>query len=266
MSAPAGIHAGKVAIVTGAAAGIGRACAQRLAREGASVALFDVDEAAGSALMRELGEAGRTARFLRCDVGLRAEVEAAVADTEAAFGRIDIVVSNAGINRPRDFLDLDEADFDAVLRTNLKSVFLVGQAAARRMAAAGGGGAIVNMSSGNAAMSGPTLAAYAASKGGIASLTKVMALSLARHAIRVNAVAPGTILTPLTKARLWDDEARRAAILSRTPLGRFGTAEEVAGLVSFLAGPDAAYLTGQSIVLDGGRNALNYLVETPPAS
>jgi glucose 1-dehydrogenase len=253
----------RVAIVTGASRGIGLACATRLALDGHAVALFDLDPTgadAAAALQRQ----GCQAIFVQCDVTSQEDVLTAVDAVDAAFGVPRVLVNNAGINRPADFLDVELDDFELILRTNLTSMFILAQQVSRRMVAAGKGGAIVNMSSGNAAMTGPRLTAYAASKGGIASMTAAIALSLAPHGIRVNAVAPGTILTEMTKGRLWDDRPTRDMILSRTPMNRFGTPEEVAGLVAYLVGPDASYMTGQLIVLDGGRNVLNYTVPVAP--
>jgi NAD(P)-dependent dehydrogenase (short-subunit alcohol dehydrogenase family) len=160
--------------------------------------------------------------------------------------------------RRADFLDLTEKDFDDVIRTNLKSVFLLGQIVARHMVQRGKGGAIVNMSSTSVVMTMPTLSPYAASKGGISSLTRAMSLSLAPHGIRVNAVGPGTIVTELNRDSLLADKATRDRILSRTPIGRLGTGDEVASVVSFLASDDAAYMTGQTVYVDGGRAGLNY--------
>ena len=251
---------GKVAIVTGAARGIGRACAERLARDGADVALWDIEDAAGEASAIEIGGlqgAGRTA-FFHCDVGYKANVDTSFQAVIDYFGKVDILVSNAGIMRRADFLDLSEDDFDDVIRTNLKSVFLCGQVAARHMAKRGEGGAIVNMSSTSVVMTMPTLSPYAASKGGISSLTRAMSLSLAPHGIRVNAVGPGTIITELNRDNLLADPTTRERILSRTPLGRFGTGNDVASVVAFLASEDAAYVTGQTIYIDGGRAGLNY--------
>lgn len=257
---------GKVAIVTGAARGIGRACAERLATEGADVALWDIETEAGEASARDIAGlegAGRTA-FVRCDVGRKAEVDRAFAEVVERFGRVDILVNNAGIMRRADFLDMAEADFDDVIRTNLKSVFLCGQVVGRHLVARGAGGAIVNMSSTSVIMTMPTISSYAASKGGISSLTRAMSLSLAPHGIRVNAVGPGTVVTELNRESLLSDAATRDRVLSRTPLGRFGTGEDVASVVAFLAGEDAAYVTGQTLYIDGGRAGLNYTMPVKP--
>ena len=157
-----------------------------------------------------------------------------------------------------EFLDLDEADFDRVLAVNLKSMFLCGQAAARRMVKQGRGGAIVNLSSVNAVLAIPNQVPYVVSKGGINQLTRVMAVSLAPHGIRVNAIGPGTIATDLAKKAVLGSEEAKRRILSRTPMGRLGEPEEVAAVAAFLASDDASYLTGQTIYPDGGRLGLNY--------
>lgn len=248
--------AAKVAIVTGAAQGIGLACAQRLVQEGARVMLVDV-RPEGAAAAATLGDA---ARFVQADVGVKADVDAMLAATLDAFGRVDILVNNAGVTHAASFLDLAEDDFDRVLRINLKSMFLCSQAVARAMVAQGGGGSIVNMSSVNAELTIPNQVPYVISKGGVNQLTRVAAIALAEHGIRVNAVGPGTILTELAKeAVLASPEARRT-ILSRTPLGRCGEPEEIASIVAFLASNDASYISGQTLYADGGRLALNYTV------
>jgi len=246
----------KVAVVTGAARGIGRAIAERYAAEGARVMLADIDAEAGAEAARAIGGA---ASFVACDVGDKAQVTALIEAAVDAFGGLDICVANAGIGHAADFLDLDEADFDRVIRVNLKGVFLTGQAAARHMVAQGRGGAIIALSSCQAVMVIPTLAPYVASKGGINQLTKAMALSLADKGIRVNAIGPGSIRTEMLQAVMTDDEMRRR-ILSRTPLGRVGEPAEIAGVAVFLASDDASYVTGQTIYADGGRLALNYTV------
>jgi NAD(P)-dependent dehydrogenase (short-subunit alcohol dehydrogenase family) len=192
------------------------------------------------------------------DVSRRADVEALVARALERHGRIDVLVNNAGITHACDFLDLAEEDFDRVLAVNLKSMFLCGQAVARTMVKHGVRGAIVNMSSANAVLAIPNQVPYGVSKGGVNQLTKVMAVALAPHGIRVNGIGPGTILTELAKKAVLTDDAARRRILSRTPLGRCGEPEEIAAVAAFLASDDASYLTGQTIYPDGGRLALNY--------
>ena len=245
---------GRVAIVTGGAQGIGEACARRFAREAAQVVIADVADARGQALAGQLG-----ARYVHCDVGDKAQVDALVTQVVQAHGRIDVLVNNAGIFRAADFLDVTEADFDAVLRVNLKGAFLMGQAVARVMARAGKG-AIVNMSSVNSVLAIPNIASYNVSKGGINQLTRAMALALADQGVRVNAVGPGTIATELAaQAVLTSDEAKNK-IMMRTPLKRLGEPAEIADVVAFLASDAASYITGEIVMVDGGRLALNYTV------
>ncbi|AOS80068.1 MULTISPECIES: SDR family NAD(P)-dependent oxidoreductase [Hydrogenophaga] len=258
MTDPNAIHFGhhdRVVIVTGGAQGIGAACARRFAREGARVVIADVAREAGEALARELG-----GQFIACDVGDKAQVDALVAAALEEAGRIDVLVNNAGIFKAADFLEISEADFDAVLRVNLKGAFLMAQAVARAMVQGGVRGAIVHMSSVNGVMAIPSIASYNVSKGGINQLTRVMALALADHGIRVNAVAPGTIATELAAQAVLTSEDARRKILSRTPLKRLGQPEEVADVVAWLASDAASYVTGEIVTVDGGRMALNYTV------
>jgi NAD(P)-dependent dehydrogenase (short-subunit alcohol dehydrogenase family) len=245
----------KVAIVTGATQGIGLACAQRMIAEGAKVMLVDI-KPEGADAAAKLGE---QARFFAADVSQKADVDALVAATLAAFGRIDILINNAGVTHAANFLDVCEEDFDRVMRINLKSMFLCGQAVARVMVKQQSG-SIINMSSVNAELAIPNQVPYVVSKGAINQLTKVMSLNLVSHGIRVNGIGPGTILTELAKQAVMSSPESRHTILSRTPMGRCGEPEEVASIAAFLASDDASYMTGQTLYVDGGRLALNYTV------
>jgi glucose 1-dehydrogenase len=254
----------KVAIVTGAARGIGLAIAKRFVAEGANVVLADIDERTGSLEAKHLGS---SAQFAACDVGDAAQVEDLASRAREAFtGDIDILINNAGIVHGADFLDLKEEDFDRVLRTNLKGAFLASQTVARRMVeqvqAGKKPGSIVNMSSINATVAIGNQIPYCVSKGGLGQLTRATSLALAKHGIRVNAIGPGSIMTELLATVATDLEAKRR-MLSRTPLGRFAEPEEVASVAVFLASDDASYITGETIYVDGGRLALNYTVPVP---
>jgi NAD(P)-dependent dehydrogenase (short-subunit alcohol dehydrogenase family) len=248
----------KIAIITGAARGIGFACAERFAAEGARVVIADIDETMGGAAAKKTGT-----RFMRCDVGSPADVQAVVGRTIAEFGGIDVLVNNAGIVSAADFLDVTEEAFDRVLRVNLKGSFLMGQAVARHMVGeikkGKKPGTIINMSSVNAVFAIATQVPYSISKGGINQLTKVMSLCLAPYGIRVNAIGPGSIMTEML-ASVNDDPAARNRLLSRTPMGRIGEPSEIASIAAFLASDDASYITGQTIYADGGRLPLNYTV------
>lgn len=250
----------KVAVVTGAAQGIGLAIAKRFLAEGAKVVLADINDWKGKKMAEMLGHFEHNARYVHTDVGSRKQVDALIEATLGAFGRLDLMVSNAGIVHSADFLDVGDEDFDRVIRVNLKGVFNTGQAAARQMVKQGGGGVVINMSSVNAVLAIPNQVPYTVAKGGVSQLTKVMALSLAPHKIRVVAIGPGTILTELARGAVMGDEAARRKILSRTPAGRCGEPEEVAAVAAFLASDDASYITGTTIYPDGGRLALNYTV------
>ena len=250
---------GKVALVTGAAQGLGRACAQCMAAEGAKVIVSDLNAEGGIPVAAAIRDAGGEARFIACDVGDKAQVEALIAGAVEAYGRLDIAVANAGIVNFADFLELAEDDFDAVLRVNLKGVFLTGQAAARQMVKQGGGGTIINMSSINAVVAIPNIVPYVTAKGGVNQLTKAMALALADKGIRVNGIGPGSIMTEMLKSVAHDKEAMRK-VLARTPMGRAGEPDEIGKVAVFLASDDASYMTGEIVYVDGGRLALNYTV------
>jgi glucose 1-dehydrogenase len=250
--------AGKCAIVTGAANGIGFACARRLAADGAAVALSDINAELGEAAAKKLRDEGARAIFVTTDVTQRAAIDALVNRAVDEFGRLDIMLNNAGVALTASILEMSDEIFDKVLATNLRSAFIGTQLAARQMVAARRGGVIINMSSVNALLAIPGLAAYACSKGAMNQLTKVAAIELAAHNIRVVAIGPGTILTELARKAVMGDDAGRRKILARTPLGRAGEPEEVASVASFLASDDASYITGQTIYPDGGRLALNY--------
>ncbi len=252
---------GKIAIITGGARGIGLACAERFIAEGARIVLADINQAQGTAEAKRLGG---SAHFVRCDVSDAKDVANLVVEACRIFGGdIDLLVNNAGIVHNSDFLDLKESDFDKVLRVNLRGAFLVGQAVAKKMVeqvkSKKKPGAIVNMASINSTVAIPNQVPYSVSKGGLLQLTRTMALSLAAHGIRVNAIGPGSIMTEILKSIATDREAKRR-ILSRTPLARIGKPEEVASVAAFLASDDASYITGEIIYVDGGRLALNYTV------
>ncbi len=252
----------KIAIITGAAQGIGLATAQRFIEEGANVVIADIDDKVGKEAARRLSKHG-TAKYVHCDVGQKLDIHNLVASTIDEFDRVDILVNNAGTIVSADFLDLKEEDYDRVLNINLKGSFLCGQAVARQMVKqveeGGDPGTVINMSSVNAVFAIANQVPYSISKGGLNQLTKVMSLSLAQYGIRVNAIGPGSIMTKILDAVVTDEEARHK-ILSRTPLGRIGEPEEIASIAAFLASDDASYITGQTIYADGGRLGLNYTV------
>jgi glucose 1-dehydrogenase len=252
----------KVALVTGGGRGIGLATARRLAEEGASVMLAEISTDLGESGATTLASEGLTAASVQCDVGDVESAAAAVAATYDRFGRLDVVVNNAGITRIGEFLDTDIADFDDVMRVNLRGVFIVSQAAARRMVAAGSSGAIVNICSVTAFLGMPEQVGYCVSKAGVFQLTRSVALALADKGIRVNAVGPGTVRTDMSAGLLhYDrDNSAMARVLARTPIGRVAEPVDIANAVLFLAGDDSAYLTGHTVFVDGGRMIQNIVL------
>ncbi|MCY3679283.1 MAG: 3-oxoacyl-ACP reductase FabG [Gemmatimonadetes bacterium] len=251
---------GKIAVVTGAARGIGAACARAFAEHGASVVLSDVlAEQCAETARRIAADTGAATLAVRTDVSDEGDCAALLEACVDHFGGCDILLNNAGIIVPGSILDATVENFDRVIAVNLRGTFLVSRQVARHMAERGTKGVIINMSSTNAVVTIPDQMAYAASKGGVAQMTKAMAMALAPHDIRVNAIGPGTILTDMLKVVIANDEARRT-ILSRTPMGRIGDPAEVASVAVFLASDYASYLTGETIYPDGGRLSLNYTV------
>ncbi|KAG1671826.1 hypothetical protein FOA52_000203 [Chlamydomonas sp. UWO 241] len=260
---------GRVALITGGAKGIGYACARSLAKHGAKVMLADADVAMALASAKQLTAEGHEAAAVLCDVRVRSEVDAAVQAAVDAFGSLDIAVANAGIVRAVPFLDMSDADFDAVIDVNLKGTFMTCQSAAREMVRQRAAGdkkakSIITMSSVNAVMAIPSIAGYNASKGGVNNLTRCMALALVEHGIRVNGIGPGSIATDVLAA-VAGDAAKLNAVLSRTPMGRIGEPDEIGNVAAFLASDDASYITGQIMYVDGGRLAMNYTCPVPGA-
>ncbi len=257
---------GKTTIVTGGASGIGRAIVRRFVTDGARVVIADIDQEKADEVIGSL-PAGSDVRFVKTNVSRKLDVHNLVASTIDAYGDIDVLVNNAGIVHGADFLDLLEEDFDRVLAVNLKGAFLTGQAVARfmvdRVKEGGDPGVIINMSSINAVYAIADQVPYSVSKGGMNQLTKVMALALAPHGIRVNAIGPGSIMTEML-ASVASDATARNKVLSRTPMGRIGDPSEIASIAAFLASDDASYVTGQTIYADGGRLPLNYTVPVKP--
>lgn len=252
---------GKVAIVTGSTSGIGLGIATALAQQGADVMLNGFgDRAAIDRTVQQLAERhGVRTAYSPADMSKSAAVAALVAETGTTLGPVDIMVNNAGIAMVQDFLDVTKADYDKVLGVNLEGAFWGTQAAARQMIAQGEGGVIINMSSINSGLANPRVATYAITKGGMNQITGTAAVAFARNGIRVVGVGPGTIDTEMVRGEFVSD-ATEHAILSRTPLGRYGTAAEIAAVVAFLASDDASYVTGETIYPDGGRRVLNYVM------
>ena len=250
---------GKVALVAGAGGGIGGAGAEALAREGAAVVCTDIDGAAAEATAGRIRDAGGQAAAQGLDVRDREAVDQAVAAAVRQFGRLDILLDCAGISHRGNFLDLDAATWDRIIAVNLTGMFHLGQAAARQMVRQGpgdqGGSSIINVTSQLAEVARPERAAYVASKGGGRSLTHAMAVDVASHGIRVNAIAPGPTLTGLTRASYTDPAARRTTE-ALIPMGRLGRPDDLVGAVLFLASDESRWVTGSTVTVDGGYLAI----------
>jgi 3-oxoacyl-[acyl-carrier protein] reductase len=241
----------RVALVTGGSRGIGRATALALARGGFDVAVnYRETRAAADEVVAEIRAAGRRAVALQADVGEATEARGLVAGTVEHLGRLDVLVSNAGVIEKAGVLELTEETWDRLFRVNVRGAFFCAQAAARHLAQAGSG-RIIFVASTAALMAEPQLAAYAGAKGALLSLTRAMALELAPHQVTVNAVVPGTTVTGMTSAYANDPEAL-ARVLKRYPLGRLGRPEDTAAAIAFLASEETGWITGQTLVVDGG--------------
>jgi NAD(P)-dependent dehydrogenase (short-subunit alcohol dehydrogenase family) len=248
---------GRCALVTGGARGVGRGIALALARAGARVVIGSKGGELAEAALADIRAEGGQADAIYGDTSAAKDVERFVAEAEAALGRLDLLVNNAGVLDRTPFLDVTEAQWDRTLDVNLKGYFLVGQAVARRMVAHGVKGTIVNVSSATEGLAAPNLTPYAVSKAGVAMLTRQMALELAPYGIRVNAVCPGLVETDLNRRDL-ADPAFRDRRLARIPLARFATPDDVAAAVVYLSALDESrHVTGASIYVDGGKSIWN---------
>lgn len=249
---------GKVAIITGGDQGIGRGIALRLAAEGADIALCyrsnqkGAEEVVATITGGSAGEgSARRAIAIQADISDTAEIQNFIATVFKRFAKADILVNNAGLEHRAAFWGVTEQDYDLVLNVNLKGVFFTTQAVVRRWMAAGAPGKIINISSVHEELPFPHFAAYCASKGGLKMLTRNLAIELAPHGITINNIAPGAIETPINKALL-SDPAKLEPLLENIPLKRLGTPEDVAGVAAFLASSDAGYITGTTLLVDGG--------------
>lgn len=245
---------GKVALVTGGASGIGRATALLFAREGAAVAIVDLDEPHAQVAVQDIEAQGGQAIFIRCNVTRADECQYAVQATLMKFGRLDILFNNAGIIRRADVIETTEEEWDHVMDVNVKSIFLMSKYVVPVMSAAGGG-AIINTGSGWGLKGGGNAVAYCASKGAVTNMTRAMAIDHGKQNIRVNAVCPGDTDTPMLRdeaRQLGETEEGFLAEAANRPLGRYAQPEEIAQAVLYLASDAASYVTGTALVVDGG--------------
>ena len=242
----------RVALVTGASYGIGAACALALARDGFDVAVSELDPKSLAATVAKITAAGVRAVPVELDLRSLASIERAMKEVLAALGEVDVLVNSAGVTLGKPALEMTGEEWDSVLDVNLKGTFFMSQQMGRHLVATRRGGSIISVASTHGVIGFPTRSAYGISKGAIVQMTRMLAIEWAEHGIRVNAIAPGTVETPTRKAFFDANPGRREVMIQRVPLKRFGTAEEMAGAVAYLASPQAAYITGQTLLLDGG--------------
>lgn len=243
---------GKTALVTGSSQGIGREIAVRLAREGADVAVnYHSHPAEADAVLAEIKALGRRAVSIGADLGSVAEVTRLVAEAVAGLGSLDILVNNAGVEKNASFQDVTEHDYDLVMNVNLKGAFFATQAFVKHLLSRRAPGRIVNISSVHEELPFPHFTAYCASKGGLKMMTRNLAVELAPFGITINSIAPGAIETPIN-TKLLNDPEKLKALLGNIPLNRLGKPRDVAGAAAFLASPDADYITGTTLFVDGG--------------
>lgn len=250
---------GKIALVTGASRGLGRAIAEELAHAGADVACVATRAANAEETAAAVTTLGRRALALGCRVERADDVTALFASVQQAWGAVDLLVNNAGISQPVPLLAMTEENWDLHMDVNVKSVFLCAQAAARQMKAAGRGGNIVNIGSILGQNAAPQTLGYCTSKAAVDHMTRVLAIELAKHRIRVNCIAPGYVKTDLIETLVHDGKMTYEAMEKRTPLRRLGTGSEIGKAVVYVASDDAAFMTGHVMVLDGGWTAYGYL-------
>jgi NAD(P)-dependent dehydrogenase (short-subunit alcohol dehydrogenase family) len=262
-----GIADGKVALITGAGSGIGRGAAVRLAREGADICIVDIDEDGAAETASAVREFGRDATVVRANVASKAQIQGAADRCVSDLGRLDIAIANAGIARGGSVLDLDLKDWQDQVDINLTGVFLTVQAAAQRMVQQGRGGRIVCISSLAALMVGVGSWGYSATKAGVQIMVRGWAQELGQHGITVNAIGPGVIDTPLAHGLAGDEDgAIRTALEERTPVGRAGRPSDIAGLIAFLSSPDAEFMTGSYLLMDGGLRDARAVASDDPAN
>lgn len=248
---------GKTFIVTGGASGLGLACVKRILRAGGNAVVADLNQPAAEAVAAELGA---SALGVGCDVSSSEQVNAMMARSIERFGAVDGIICCAGIGASHPFLELSEEDFDLDLRVNLKGTFLPSQAVARHLAETGRAGSIVAISSTQSMVCSETLVAYAAGKAGVIGLVRAMAVALGPYNIRVNAVAPGPMDTPMLRGSIPVGSETERLHISRTPLGRFADPDEMASAAVYFASDDASFITGQTLYVDGGRTVLAFVM------